>query len=191
MQLIRAAVDFAAEHDEICFAMMDCAPCTLGGYRRLGFRRYGKAFHYASDQARSLPMCLVVADLLYLESLRSPIYGMLRDKGREHRSEASAFFQVHCCVDERGPKRLWSHGAAAAPPHQGIGQSAGVPRDGLQVRQDRRVEMATSQRSRATHPVARRSGWLAGGTGERRGVGVWRAQDTIPGHSGVAKAHMQ
>ncbi len=78
LQLVIAAAEFATEHG-VELGFCDCEPHLVGLYCALGFRPYRSLYNHPSNGVL-VPLVIVAADLPYLESVASPLSGVLAER---------------------------------------------------------------------------------------------------------------
>lgn len=79
MKLFQAATRYVLEQ-RIEVVYCDCMPHLLGTYQRIGFRTYKPNFD-SPDAGILVPLCVVVADVEYMEKIKSPLYPLLEAAG--------------------------------------------------------------------------------------------------------------
>jgi len=101
MKLILAAAEVLVSNPAIHFVFNDCSPYLIHYYDRMGFRGYAPHFSSAASESLSVPMCLVISDLEYLERRRALLFPVIKQYHRDHHRDVQRYFQEHWTVREQ------------------------------------------------------------------------------------------
>lgn len=118
LSLAEAVLRCVAEHDEIEFLIIDCAPDIVRKYEILGFRPYASRFMYG-DGTETVPMCLVLKDHEYLRRSKAALFRRIVKCGYPDQSGARAYGHL---MGIRPSDRMAEKGkeAASLPSARGV-----------------------------------------------------------------------